>query len=1281
MLKTIKNNRLMEVSSDNTIEAMGRQQWEDTYIGASGSPVVRPDSPYGAKTWDEYMQGVIAESERTGARIVPAKQTPNFGYIKPGNLPPVQPAPGLNIAPTINNAGDNIMPHFEIRNGEVHSTLEPQPATITPGTQQSAPTVNTTSDNVTPAPTPVASQAPTNSGVNRFAPGNIGISVPGILSGENSAIPVLEIMSKADWEAKNSAYIPGSPMKPPEYSSYDEYLSAMSAKARESGKVLVVTSNNGTIPGLRTVQVVPLSDEPSDQGVPSSSDGTVAEEATPSSQSDEPSDSNNGDSSSTSGDGAEEATPSSQSDEPSDSNNGDSSSTNGDGAEETTPSSQISENNVDPSDPGSYNSSIDYGEGATRTQEAPVQNDGGRSTSVTTTVTGPNGEVLGSEKVTYGNNYLKVEYYDKDDNLIRKETFTNPSVARQKGQVPSPTSVTDYEEGKVTKRDYDTSGQLIRQEVDTVDGDTKIKSITEYNGNSTKETTVTEGTNGKTTVIVEKTDGIITSKTSIGVNGNTVVEAYTNGVLSTKTEGRTIEGKNYFLITSYDEEGKEIARNSYIEEVVDGKTRRTSYTEDAIIVEEMNEDGSWTEVSRKDSLAKISASNTTKDDNTLRSNLCIVSDDVHAITGSIRPSQSVNYKAATDNEAKVVGAMYDVTNYFGSVTNALYSNLSDESNAIYNIANLIYHMDKAEALLAETNLDETQKGIYSVSNPEIAFDYERLQNSAAGLSSAVEEAMNAADKYSSLTDFFGTNIEAGKVGRISQEALKNAVYNIKNALDEDIATSGQVRGNVSTLLGRFDQGILTGGVWDDVRTNLESYEKLLKVNEQAAVAIEEAVERSMGMIIDYIDQSADVLKKAGTTTFASGIALDEIDDSQLPALEAELKNLQDKIDELTPQLESMVNSQTTVADKKVGEDGKEVITGYHKEPSDEAIAAFRKQLQDVIDTKKILDDYAGVLRGFAPVVAAAQKEIDYVLNQVKDAFGKPTEFLESNKGFDVNLDLSAFGIEDKDYKKIAEDYYNKVKEEREKPAEVPPAEEKPAGTVPDSEVKTDPDPKKDPDPDPDPSPSNPGGPSNPGSPDDGKTPEKTTEKPTEKPTEAPTEKPTEIPTMAPTEPRTEAPTTPTTEAPTVPYTETPTTPVGPEKPTESGGSGGSSKKKKSSGGSGGSSSKKSKKSDVDPLTPTEPYIETEPPEELPVDPIEPPTDNYIEPIIPEPITEAIPIEPIEPEPVTPKKGNGLKTMGIAAGVGLAVGASALGAHTIMKSKEEASEEEDFGYEK
>ena len=139
--------------------------------------------------------------------------------------------------------------------------------------------------------------------------------------------------------------------------------------------------------------------------------------------------------------------------------------------------------------------------------------------------------------------------------------------------------------------------------------------------------------------------------------------------------------------------------------------------------------------------------------------------------------------------------------------------------------------------------------------------------------------------------------------------------------------------------------------------------------------------------------------------------------------------------------------------------------------------------------------------------------------------------------------------------------------------------------------------------------------------------------------------------------------------PTEVETDVPVTPT--EAPTSGGHHGG--------GGGGGSSEK-----------PPKPGVETEPiPIEIPteIDTIpweiepEPDTDIYYEPELETEEEIEIEIPPEEIIDVQPKKSNGIKTMGIAAGLGLAIGAAALGAHTIVKNKVDEDEEEDYGYEK
>ena len=195
------------------------------------------------------------------------------------------------------------------------------------------------------------------------------------------------------------------------------------------------------------------------------------------------------------------------------------------------------------------------------------------------------------------------------------------------------------------------------------------------------------------------------------------------------------------------------------------------------------------------------------------------------------------------------------------------------------------------------------------------------------------------------------------------------------------------------------------------------------------------------------------------------------------------------------------------------------------------------------------------------------------------------------------------------------------------------------------------------------------------------------EQKTEQPIETPTETPTEKPTEAPTEELTEEPTEELTEEPTEELTEEPTeelTDIPTEEPTESleQPTDDNSENHNNDEYSGGGIDQKPSNPNVDPLTPPveppvvdnpdvmtdEPTINDYVESEMQIDPVE----EYI-------VDEVAPIEDATQE--SQKQENNLKTMGIATGIGLAVGASALGAHTIIKSKEGGDTDDDYGYGK
>ncbi len=615
---------------------------------------------------------------------------------------------------------------------------------------------------------------------------------------------------------------------------------------------------------------------------------------------------------------------------------------------------------------------------------------------------------------------------------------------------------------------------------------------------------------------------------------------------------------------------------------------------------------------------------------TLASNLAFVSQSMSEIQGKITAHNDINYTKGSDNEAGVIGAIYSSANYYGAVTNELYKNLTNEANAVYAIANAIYKMDGCAAVIGETTLTDGMRGMFSSSS--LSTDVDRLKLATSDLYNNAKKAATAGGRYDALSSILGTPVAEGSVGKISITALESAVNAVVPSLNSEVEKAIGLKGSVDSFMsGIGASNILQGGAWEDVKANMASYQNLLNCNVQAAQFISDTIKTAMGIIVDYMGEDT------------------ELDDTKLPELRKQLEELNQKIEEMNAELTRM-KSCTKPGETHTTTDPETGNPKTYTDPdvpcySSSEISSYESQIK-VQETQKLeLEKDIKKLEGLAPIVEKAQGIINDAISQVKNMYENPVKDVNGNESFVANfkLDLSAYGIDtSKDYKKIIDDYYDKLNP---KPVETP-ADETPA-----DEESGDPDDYT----------GGPGGPSGPSTPE--VQTETVTEVPSEAPTEAPTEEVTEVPTEEPTETPTEEPTGVPTEAPT----ETPTvvpTEAPASKPPKRHGGGGINKKPGTE------------------IKPTEPeMIETEPMTEMETIPEEPIIEDYEEEFYSEPeIIEEI--EPKEIEEAQHKRKNGINVMGIASGIGLTIGATALGAHAIVKGREkEEDDESSYGYDK
>jgi hypothetical protein len=398
----------------------------------------------------------------------------------------------------------------------------------------------------------------------------------------------------------------------------------------------------------------------------------------------------------------------------------------------------------------------------------------------------------------------------------------------------------------------------------------------------------------------------------------------------------------------------------------------------------------------------------------------------------------------------------------------------------------------------------------------------------------------------------------------------------------------------------------------------------------------------MGMIVNYIQNASDTISAVGGTQYGNLVELEELDDSKLSEITVAIQEMERKIteqEEFIAAKEALPDECDEVTDPVTLEKG---YINCRRPYSATDLQGWKDTLDDYVEIKTSLSAYEGVLKGFAPVVQAAQSLINESLSQVRTMYENPTTDTSGNITFntDFKLDLSPYSDyidTNLDYKQLINDYHTKLLEGyNEEPEEI--------------QVGTNPAGDEDYYPDNDPLPEN-----------DTKPQPGTTPK-------------TEPQVVPKTEPKTEAPTQPEKgpdkrieDVPTEPIIEIPDDgdeiidyPVLPDEegyvnvPYHS----------------------------IDGDEPQITLLDSSMDESTDIvdfnEPIE--LDNpYYEPKVEQPqVANLVHSTVSEPSPVKPEST--IKTMGVATGAGIALGAAALAAHSTL-SKKDDDEEEDFGYEK
>lgn len=640
------------------------------------------------------------------------------------------------------------------------------------------------------------------------------------------------------------------------------------------------------------------------------------------------------------------------------------------------------------------------------------------------------------------------------------------------------------------------------------------------------------------------------------------------------------------------------------------------------------------------------------DGDTLASNLSYVSNAMSELKGKIQKHDDLAYEKETDRDANIIGSLYSATNYYGNITNELYAKVSEEADAVYAIANEIYKMDGFASFMADNALSDGVSGLYSTSNPTVASALETLNNTTASLFDTAKNAFITSDKYNELSNLLGNKVGAGEVGRISVDSLNNAINSIIPSLNGEIDRANSLKSSVIDFTSKIGtSSILQGGVWENVKINMQNYQNLLTLNADSAQFLGDTIQTAMGMVTDYIQGASASINATIGTKYSAMATIGELDDSKLPEVINSIAEMVETIATQERTIQSMESAPPICEIPDVEETCKPAYTQAE-------INAAKEKLEGYKQIKETLETYKGILEGFSKVVSAAQNLIQKSIDQVKAAYEKPVDLTQSNESFATNfvLDLDPYkeflsSTDPTYYKNLLNDYQSKLNNNDTEGLENPYTDTTAGNADTESNNNGSGSGNGNNGYTPGGNTSGTGGGSTP-------TPESKTEVPTDASTEMPTEEPTELPTESLTEELTEIDTELLTEELTEMETELST-----ESDTTYG----------------GGIEQKPDNNYVE--VPTEEIYINPIGEEKPVETInqEPTVNEYVETeminnIMENKVEEVPNVAPSEQEP----DNKGMKTMGIATGLSFAVGATALGAYTILKKQEEES---DLDYKK
>lgn len=351
-------------------------------------------------------------------------------------------------------------------------------------------------------------------------------------------------------------------------------------------------------------------------------------------------------------------------------------------------------------------------------------------------------------------------------------------------------------------------------------------------------------------------------------------------------------------------------------------------------------------------------------------------------TSSIFKLENQSYAEGTSSIPKDLSTS---VNALYSISQNLLTSLSGDAQSICNIAKYLYDMDAD--LCANTSTVST----------EIADLYSKAMPTVENELSKITVDLNKID-----TSVFATKFTEGNAGRASSSEIIAETSKLVASLDLEIDDASKTATAIRNFASTIGTGNIVGEMWNKVADTLNNYSHLMDLRKDSAVMLQEALKIAAALIIDYIGDDG------------------ELDDSKIPELEQEITNCKSQIDSLTQK----INAEHEVCETIYDEYKNITYSNCHLEYlySASKRSAWQKEINEYNDKIDELNKEIEKLKGLAEIINQAQEIINAAIESIKDGYGQITGEVASTKLNNFNYSLN--GI---DFKSIAGDTFDKDK--------------------------------------------------------------------------------------------------------------------------------------------------------------------------------------------------------------------------------------------------------------